>query len=226
MLNTLKLLNFNIVVNKSELLKHIKLLVQSNSYLNGNVKIVLNSSTKNNKNLYCYFIKHKYPSEIDYINGVDTTFYYAERINPNAKSVLYNLRELAEKEKIVKNVYEVLLVNKNNLITEGSRSNLFFIHHNIIYTPPLYQVLPGVTRKYVFNICDKNKLKIIETEININSLHKYTSAFLTGTSPKILPIKKIENISYSCNNKLLNLIISEHDFKINKYIDEYKNKWK
>lgn len=226
LIKTMELLNFDVKINENELINQIKLLIHSNDCQNGNVKIVLNTGRNNSKNLYCYFITHYYPDEQEYKNGVKTTLYYAERNNPNAKTVLYNLRMKAEKEKKEKNVYEVILVNKNNLVTEGSRSNLFFIKGETVYTPPLHQVLPGITRKYAIEICKKNNISIIESEIGVNTLNQYTSVFITGTSPKILPVNSIENISFSCNNEILNLIMDKFDLETENYLLKSSDKWK
>ncbi len=40
-------------------------------------------------------------------------------------------------------VAEVLLIDGDNCITEGSRSNVFFIRDNVFYTAPLPHVLAG-----------------------------------------------------------------------------------
>lgn len=37
-------------------------------------------------------------------------------------------------------------MDHDNFITEGSKSNVFFIKNNVIYTPPENMVLKGITR--------------------------------------------------------------------------------
>ena len=48
-------------------------------------------------------------------------------------------------------LYEVLLVDRNGRITEGSRSNVFFVKGNKFYTGPSAMVLVGITRKKYWN---------------------------------------------------------------------------
>ncbi|MFC2137041.1 aminotransferase class IV [Bacteroidota bacterium] len=222
LLQSINLLGIHVELNKEDILNPIKQLINENEIRNGNIKILVNNS-ETGRNIYCYFIKHIYPSELDYINGVNTLYYKAERINPNAKSVLLNLRQSVDKEKLLKKVYEVILVDKNDFVTEGSRSNIFFIKDDIIYTPPLYQVLGGITRKYVFEICERKNIKLIETKIEKNSLNNYSSGFISGTSSKILPIKNINGIDYNSNNHLLHIIIKEYDKEINKNLNSNKD---
>ena len=58
-----------------------------------------------------------------------------------------------------KMLYEVLLVNRDGVITEGSRSNVFFIKSGEVYTPPTDAVLPGVTRTMIIRILEEWKDK-------------------------------------------------------------------
>jgi len=224
LLQSLELLNIKVKISENELIDSINFLIQENKISNGNIKILVNYF-ETEKNIYYYFIKHFYPLKCYYKNGVNTIIYNAERINPNAKSILFNLRQSVDKEKLLKKVYEVILVDNNNYITEGSRSNIFFIKDDVIYTPPLHQVLGGITRKHVFNVCLKNNIKLIETKIKKNKLNNYSSAFLSGTSPKILPIKKIDEIKYNPNCDLLIKIIKEYDNVIINYLNNISSNY-
>ncbi len=49
--------------------------------------------------------------------------------------------------------YEALLVNENGCIAEGSRSNIFFLIDELLFTPPSPSVLLGVARYHVLNLC-------------------------------------------------------------------------
>lgn len=145
-----------------------------------------------------------YPSEAMYSYGVDVVTMEYERDNPNAKVANASLTERALEVRKIENAFEVLLVGERGYITEGSRSNLFFIAEDTIYTAPLDEVLGGVTRSILMRII-KNQFpeyKLVEASVHITELYKYEACFLTGTSIELLPIRRINSQLYSVNNEV------------------------
>ena len=132
-----------------------------------------------------------------------TLTYSAMRENPGVKYINTDLRTRTNRLIKQKQVYEVLLVDKEGYITEGSRSNVFFIGDNVIFTAPLEYVLPGTSRKRVFDICHKHRFPIIEKRIPVSELARYDAAFLSGTSPLILPINRIDELRFDPGLPLL-----------------------
>lgn len=175
----------------------------------GNLKYVLHFTTGNTDE-YIFQVPHSYPTAQDYEQGVSTVTYAAVRENPEVKYINPDLRTLTNQLIREKQVYEVLLVDQEEFITEGSRSNVFFIKDSTLYTTPLKYVLPGTSRKRVFDICKKYRLPIEEKRIALADLPFYDSAFLTGTSPLILPINRIDNISYSVHSAFLRLLMKHY----------------
>jgi branched-chain amino acid aminotransferase len=169
------------------------------------------------------FIPHKYPVKKDYQNGVQVALMNAERPVPNAKVQHNEIREKTNQLMDEKSVYEVLLVDQNNKITEGSRSNVFFIRDNMVFTAPPEKVLEGITRNKVIDLCLKNGIPVIETEIPVERLNGYTAAFLTGTSPKVLPIASVGDLNYATQLPLLQRIENLYENAIIDYIDKHKS---
>ncbi len=157
------------------------------------------------------FIVHSYPSPLQYTEGVSIGLMYADRILPNAKVQNSDLRERADKLISDNNFYEILLVGSDKNITEGSRSNVFFIKGETLYSAPDDKILEGITRKKVLQICRTNDIPVVETTIPATSLNQYDAAFLTGTSPKVLPISSIDRVAYKTNHPLLLRIIQEYN---------------
>ena len=129
------------------------------------------------------------------------------RSNPNVKYINADLRNSTNKLIEENNAYEVLLIDNEGFITEGSRSNVFFIKGETLYTSPLKYVLSGTSRKRVIDICKEHKITIIEQRISYDKINQYDVAFLTGTSPLILPIKQINTVNYLTNNSFLNKLM-------------------
>lgn len=197
-----------------------KLLEITNSSI-GNVKIVFNYSGehKSMHNFYAYFLSHNYPSDTEYNEGVPTLLCFMERENPNAKIINTNLRDKTNKLIKETGAYEAILVDKENNITEGSRSNIFLVKGDTVYTAPSQVVLPGITRNIIVDLCKENNIKIVEEQVSCEKISKIDALFISGTSPKVLPIKSVgENIYHSASNSIVKNIMVAYNKNIENYI--------
>ncbi|MEA4826390.1 aminotransferase class IV [Clostridium sp. JNZ J1-5] len=217
--NSAKVTGLNLWLEESHIKNSIKELCKINSTYFGNVKLIFNFNEDGNNNFLVYFIKHKYPSEDMYLNGVSTVLYKAERENPNAKIINMNLRETTNKIIEDKGVYEVILVDRNGYITEGSRSNIFMIKGEKVYTSPVEDVLPGITRAYIIKACNNLGYEVIEKRVNCNEVNELDGLFISGTSPKVLPISKVDNINFDPKNSVVQNIKYGYDKIIEEYIE-------
>ena len=222
--NSIRLFNIDYSIDYKTITDSLSKLILNNHIRCGNAKLVINfnESLKNKPNVLAYFTKYKYPGVPQYKYGIDVSLLSIERKMPNAKFVNNEIIVAVNNELLGKGFYETLLVDKNGYITEGSRSNVFFLKDNEIYTPPINKVLPGITRKYVLQICNKLNIKLIEKNISINDLSSYDTVFLSGTSAKILPVKRINDIFFKVNNGLLVQIIASYENIIIEYISRRK----
>jgi len=211
-------------LNLDEITANIAKLAHENQLPTGNVKLIytFNSRTPDisSGELFIYFIPHKYPENIDYQLGVILISLSAERPNPNAKIHNGVLRNQANELIDQKNVFEVLLTNHDGFVTEGSRSNVFFISKSKVVTPPLDLVLPGITRDVVINIIKNQLIDFEEQMIHLSQLDKFDAAFITGTSPKVLPIAAIDCYCFNPQQIILRQIIKLYDQMILDYLNK------
>ena len=192
--------------------EQIEKLIKINSVKRGRLKFALRYDQSGNK-LICFYLQSIEPKTGVYKKGVKIISEHIERVNPNAKVINYKLRKLVRKKTIKENAFETLLVSKSGLITECSKSNIFFIKENKVYTSHSKDVLKGITRNYIFTICKRNNISIIEKDIYSEEINNYDSVFITGTSIGVLSVYQIDDIIFSKNNGLLKLI-SESYFEI------------
>src|SRR4030042_266846 len=67
---------------------------------------------------------------------------------------------------------EAIFLTRDRLVLEGASSNIFFVKGNTVYTSPLTQnILPGITREVVIDICNENRIKVRQKRI-INGITK------------------------------------------------------
>ena len=97
-----------------------------------------------------------------------------------------------------------------------------FIKEDIIYTPPEHKVLPGITRKHVIDISKRLDIKIIEQDISINNLTSFNVVFISGTSAKVLPVRRINDIFFDVKSKILRNIMEIYEMEIRYYISKQK----
>lgn len=207
-------------VLKLLLTKYLQKLIEGNNLTNGNIRFQFNS---NQLNRFCaWFVPSYYPTPEQYNNGVYVNTYYGERTDPNIKSRDINLRSKLDGVIAQNNVYESILTNTKGEITEGSRSNIFFITDEQIVTPPFEMVLPGITRQKIIELIKKYELRFSERTILIDEISGFTSCFISGTSPKILPIKKFDEHSMDVKNPLLQKLIQWYDQSISDYLLHFK----
>jgi branched-chain amino acid aminotransferase len=167
-----------------------------------NLKIVFNYNNGSG-NFLVYFTEPLYPSSEQYRRGVKAILFYAERKNPESKVINHKLRSEIYHRLILEGAYEAILVNEQNLITEGSRSNIFFLKGDILVTAPDNLILNGITRKHILQICSHEKIKAELRCVSVTDIEEYESVFMTGTSPMILPFCCIENKSFAVGSPLM-----------------------
>lgn len=88
---------------------------------------------------------------------------------------------------------EALQVNMDGHVCEGSTSNVFWIQKSVICTPPLLpNVLPGVTRAAVFDVCKELGLPSREELIRPEELRRTDGVFVTLTSRGVVSAASLD----------------------------------
>lgn len=111
---------------------------------------------------------------------------------------------LASQEAKAKGFDEALLNDMNGYVAEGPGANIFMETNGKLYTPKLGNILPGITRATVIEICDTLDITVIEKQITSEEIHGADSAFFCGTAAEIIGIESLDNIPFKkgWNNSL------------------------
>lgn len=194
------------------IIKNLDLLIKENEFKEGNIRISLQGSNGDEPVLQCYFIPYFYPDSSMYLTGITLKIYPHLRPNPGIKKWDDHFRNSVSRYIIENEVYEVALKNQQNQITEGSRSNIFFIDKaGSLISTPLMDILPGITRKYVLSLAAGEGIQIKERTVSMASLDSLDSAFITGTSPKVLPVKQIDDFVFNVGHPSLRQLMEKFD---------------
>lgn len=222
LINSANLLGYKINVSFETLEENIHKMIEINKIQNYNIKIIINNFSAPKQSIYYYFIKSEYPNDMLYSTGINAITFRGTRDNPNAKVIYKSMRAEINALLAETNCYEAILVNNANEVTEGSRSNLFFVKDNRVYTAPAGDVLLGITRQSIIALCKNNNIEVIEKNIVVNDIYEFEGCFISGTSPKVLKINKIDNHIYQKINVIIDEIISKYNLEIEKYISSHK----
>jgi len=221
--NSVRLQKRVMLAGIEELRRDIIRLAGLEGYKEANLKIVFNYKSDISECLV-YFIEPIYPTEDQYNNGVKGILYNAVRKDPASKVINHKLRSDIYHKLILEGAYEALLVDHNNCITEGSRSNIFFTSKGILYTAPENAILNGITRKYILEICNDNNISVVFECINADSIEEFDSVFMSGTSPVVLPFCCIDDKIFDVKHPLLGylrkLYIAKSEESISRFLSE------
>ena len=122
--------------------------------------------------------------------GVSTITVPALRKTPEIKTTDYTT--CLEAYKIAENndCFETILLDNNNQVLEGSRSNVFWIQGEKLFTRD-GDVLPGVTRQTVIS---RSPFSIFYEQLNQLDFDQVNEIFLTNSGSGIIPVVKVNSI--------------------------------
>jgi branched-chain amino acid aminotransferase len=90
---------------------------------------------------------------------------------------------------------EGIALDTDGHVSEGSGMNVFLVHDNILYTPPLAtSILPGITRDSVVKMAQDLGITVKETVIPREMLYIVDEVFFCGTAVEITPIRSVDHI--------------------------------
>lgn len=215
--NSIKLSGYKEEMEYESFKKSIEMLIKENDFENCNVRVSF--FIKEMPLVLMYYVKSSYPSDELYKKGIYVVTVKKQRKNPNVKFFESSFRDTIDNTLSEKGAFEAILVNDDDSISEGSKSNVFFVKGNTLVTSVDSAVLLGVTRGKVIEVCKNNGINVEKRNISLNELHDFDAAFITGTSNNVLPIRAIDELVYdSANNET---VMKTSELYLKEMIKEY-----
>jgi len=84
-----------------------------------------------------------------------------------------------------------LLLDEDGFVAEGTGDNFFIVKNGVVITPEGRNILRGISRDYIFELCEQLKIKCIEKNIEPYDVLTADEAFMTGTPFCMLPVTKL-----------------------------------
>ena len=100
---------------------------------------------------------------------------------------------LASQEAKAKGFDEALLNDMNDFVAEGPGANVFYEKDGKLVTPALGNILPGITRATVIELCKELGVDVEEKAITTEELKNADAAFFCGTAAEVIGWESIDD---------------------------------
>jgi branched-chain amino acid aminotransferase len=104
---------------------------------------------------------------------------------------------LASQEAKANGYDEALLTDMNGFVAEGPGANIFYEKDGKLFTPSTGNILPGITRATVIEICNELDIPVEEKLFTTDELKKADAAFFCGTAAEVIGWESLDDVKFS-----------------------------
>ncbi len=172
-----------------------------------NLKLLLiGGRTPDAAELFILPLAPLFPDKQLYKKGATAITVTYERLMPQAKTLNMLGSYLAYRDAKKAGAYDALLLNRHDCVTEGTRTNFFGMKDRTIFSPPKEDILEGVTMMHVLDAAKQCRFSVQYEAIPLSSISSFDSVFLTSTSSKIMPLRRIDKAEFVISDPLKELM--------------------
>ena len=106
---------------------------------------------------------------------------------------------LASHEAKSKGFDEALLLDMNNYVAEAPGANLFYEKDGKIFTPAAGNILTGITRATVLELCNELGIEAQEKFFTLDELKQADAAFFCGTAAEVIGFESLDDYRFPLN---------------------------
>lgn len=203
--NSIKELNLNIKLERKFIENEILNYIENNNIINKALRLTVFDEGYNISTRDILYTQDMY------IRGFKLNISPIKRGN----SILYKHKTTNYFENIYTKNYanekgfdDGIFLNSEGTILECSMSNIFFIKDDIVLTPSSnLPILNGTKKKRIIETCQELNIKVEETEINVNEIHKFDFIFISNSLMGAMKVAQIEDILYDDKNIIFDRIV-------------------
>lgn len=208
----------DIPISKNEMIAIMRQCIEANGIVDGYIRLVvtrgegtlgLNPYTCPKPGIICIADQIQLFKPEMYQKGMRVVLAHRPKtpiacLDPRVKSLNYLNNILAKCEaihlgkslgieKIEDQLLEVIMLNTEGYVTEGSGDNIFFVKDGELFTPPSEAgILEGITRRFVINsLCQDCKVNVHEKNFTPKELLDADEIFLTGSAAEIIAVREV-----------------------------------
>jgi branched-chain amino acid aminotransferase len=87
---------------------------------------------------------------------------------------------------------EALMLDHNGYVAEGTGENVFVSRDGLVKTPPVANILPGITRSTIIEILRHQGVEVQEVFFGRDAFYVADEAFMCGTAAEVTPIRSLD----------------------------------
>ncbi len=99
---------------------------------------------------------------------------------------------LAKTESIRLGFEEAIMLNPQGYVAECTGENIFYVRDNKIYTPPLADILEGITRDSIITMARDLGYQVSELPVSRDQLYTADEVFVCGTAAECIGLREID----------------------------------
>ena len=99
---------------------------------------------------------------------------------------------LAKTESVRLGFDEAIMLNPQGFVAECTGENIFVVQQGKIVTPPLVDILEGITRESLIKIATDMGYEVVETPVSRDQLYVADEVFVCGTAAEVIGLSEID----------------------------------
>ena len=99
---------------------------------------------------------------------------------------------LAKTESVRLGFDEAIMLNPQGFVAECTGENIFLVSKGRIVTPPLVDILEGITRESLITIARDMGYEVVETPVSRDQLYVADEVFVCGTAAEVIGLSEID----------------------------------
>ena len=104
--------------------------------------------------------------------------------------------QLVKMEALANGFDEAIALGPGGMLSEGSGQNVFLVHNDVLYTPPIDgTLLTGITRATILTLARDAGITVQEQPLAREMLYIADEIFLTGTASEVTPVRSVDHIT-------------------------------
>jgi branched-chain amino acid aminotransferase len=125
-----------------------------------------------------------------------------QRPNPkafhiHAKAAGHYVNSILASHEAKRNGYdEALLLDMNEYVAEAPGANLFYEKDGKLVTPALGNILPGITRATVLELCKELNIEVEEIFFTLDELKTADAVFYCGTAAEVIGFESLDDVKF------------------------------
>ncbi|MFN3665729.1 MAG: branched-chain amino acid transaminase [Sediminibacterium sp.] len=92
---------------------------------------------------------------------------------------------------------EALLLDIEGNVAEGPGANVFFEKDGVLYTPAAGNILPGITRATILELCQELQIPVQEKKCSPEEMRGTDSAFYCGTAAEVVALESMDGVHFT-----------------------------